>query len=659
MPLRSRASLLLAAVSAASVCTFSGGSASAAASGDLSGYLTYAGASHPGDNFFKQLASVHADGSGLKYWTPPHAAKPGFSEPVFDDPSYSPDGSRLAYLADYDLWVAQADGSSGHLVRLTATDGGLMGDLSWSPDGSYIYFTETLRTSTLYRIRPNGSGEEALLTFPVVNTGYSVAPNGNIAYADEGAIAQWNPSSGAVTRILAGENFAQPEFSPDGTRLLIMGVLQGPGQSGNPRQIYVVNVDGTGLRQLTTPEPIGHLQDFYNAPTWSPDGRYIAFSNGNGGDHGAIGLDEVATGTITYIAGTPTGDVSTIAWQSHAVPASGPVPAPAVDRIGGADRIETAIDASRFEFDAASATGSGSGLRKASCVVLSRMDTYADALSGSALAGQKSCPLLLTPTGSLDPRVLAEMHRVLAPGGTVYLLGGTSALSPSVAAAVRANDFLPTRLAGTDRYLTSLAVASAITKHPRNVFVATGEQFPDALGAGAAASSLGQSVVVLSAGSSLESPVRDYIAASYAGSAKVLTVGGSAAQAVGTQLPALQNVDDISGADRYATAAALFARFAADHHPALGVATGHDWPDALAGGAVAGANNGLLLLTDGASVPAVETAKLAPTIFGGVREIMAFGGSSVVQDSTLGAISRATDTTGWTWFVDRRTPALP
>ena len=656
MPLRSRASLLLAAISAASVCTFTAGTARATSSGDLSGYLTFAGASHPGDDFFAQLASVRADGSGFKYWTPPHAAKPGVSEHSFDDPSYSPDGSRIAYLADNDLWVAQADGSSGHLVRLTATDGGLMRGLSWSPDGSYIYFTESLRTSTIYRIRPNGSGEEALLTLPAANIPYSVAPNGNIAYMDDGAIAQWNPVTGTVTRILAGRDFGQPEFSPDGTKLLVTGPPQGPSQPGAPSQIFVVNVDGTGLRQLTSPEPAGQLADFYNGPTWSPDGRYIAFSNANGGTHGAIGLLEVATGTVTYLDGTPGGDVATIAWQSHAVPAAAPPPGPAIDRVGGADRVETAVDASRFEFTAAGAAGSG--LRSASCVVLSRMDTYADALAGSALAGQKSCPLLLTPTGSLDPRVLAEAHRVLAPGGTVYLLGGTSALSSSVESAVRAADFVPKRLAGADRYLTSLAVASAITSHPKNVFVATGEQFPDALGAGAAASSLGQSVVVLSTGNSLESPVKDYIAASHAGSAQVFAVGGAATQAVGSQLPTLQNVNYISGADRYATAADLFTKFAAAYHPAVGVATGHDWPDALAGGAVAGANNGLLLLTDGGTVPAVETSKLAPTIFGGVTEIVAFGGSSVVPDSALGTISKATGATGWTWYVDRRTPAL-
>ena len=83
------------------------------------------------------------------------------------------------------------------------------------------------------------------------------------------------------------------------------------------------------------------------------------------------------------------------------------VPTPrAADRIGGADRIDTAIDASRW-----SSAKTGTGGRQASVAVISRSDEFADALGGSALAAQKGGPLLLTTTNGLDPRVRDELKQ--------------------------------------------------------------------------------------------------------------------------------------------------------------------------------------------------------------------------------------------------------
>src|SRR4051794_24893409 len=119
-------------------------------------------------------------------------------------------------------------------------------------------------------------------------------------------------------------------------------------------------------------------------------------------------------------------------------------------------------------------------------MVLARDDGFADALAGGPLAAANNGCLLLTPTGALDARSLAEIQRALPSGGTVFLLGGEGALGPGVAAAVSNAGYNPVRLGGANRYETAVKVATDGLGSPSVAFIATGTNFPDALGAGPA-----------------------------------------------------------------------------------------------------------------------------------------------------------------------------
>ncbi|MGH3524396.1 MAG: cell wall-binding repeat-containing protein, partial [Mycobacterium sp.] len=146
-------------------------------------------------------------------------------------------------------------------------------------------------------------------------------------------------------------------------------------------------------------------------------------------------------------------------------------------RISGPTRIQTAIAASRDEFPS-------SGTAKA--VVLARSDAFPDALAGGPLAAKVGGPLLLTPPSGLDPATRAEIARVAPVGSTVYLLGSTAALQPTVDAAITALGDKPQRIFGSDRFATAAAIADQLGD-PTTVFEATGLDFPDALAAGPAA----------------------------------------------------------------------------------------------------------------------------------------------------------------------------
>jgi hypothetical protein len=277
-------------------------------------------------------------------------------------------------------------------------------------------------------------------------------------------------------------------------------------------------------------------------------------------------------------------------------------------------------------------------------VVLARSDTYPDALAGAPLAVAKQGPLLLTPPTTLVPAVLAEINRVLDPAGsrTVYLLGGTGALSTAVENAVEAAGWTTRRLAGASRFDTAVAIADAVGS-PEFIFLATGTNFPDAMGAGAAAGSYdvpgrdgGGGVVLLTSGRFMPEATRAYLLAHP--SSFVTAVGGQAAAAwEGSDL-------ELIGDNREETAELVaLASFGAAR--GAGVATGLQFPDAMAAGPLLAVNNYPLLLTSPTSLPGPTAVYLA-SFSGSVNAAYVFGGTAVVSSAVQAKIGT---TIGLSW----------
>jgi putative cell wall-binding protein len=309
-----------------------------------------------------------------------------------------------------------------------------------------------------------------------------------------------------------------------------------------------------------------------------------------------------------------------------------------VTRIQGADRIATAIDASQFLFGSATDPAAAAG-----AVVLARSDLFPDALAGVPLAAASLGPLLTTPPTGLDSQVATEIVRTLPKDRPVYLLGGTGALSQGVEDAVRALGYTNVvRLQGANRFLTALAIAQQVERvlapDPLPlVLIATGRNFPDALGAGAAAGAVG-GVVVLSDGETLPQPVLDYVAQKQQAGAFVATVGGPAAPSY----PAADQA--IVGADRYATAASVAGTFFVGPTGVgpltAGLATGTNFPDALSGGAFMGLVGGPMLLTQSTALNANAGAFLGrhrTTI----DFAFIFGGAGAVSNTVDGQVAAA------------------
>jgi hypothetical protein len=249
--------------------------------------------------------------------------------------------------------------------------------------------------------------------------------------------------------------------------------------------------------------------------------------------------------------------------------ASPPPRAVPVDRIYGSDAIGTAIAVSQAEFPQ-----SGS----AHAVVLARSDFFSDALAGGPLAAQEGGPLLTTPgatiSATLDPRVLAEIERVLPTGDTVYVLGGNLALSPQIDSSLQALGYVTQRIAGSDEFATAVDIAEQMG-NPTTIFEATGLSFADALSAVPAAIEE-HAAILLTNGSTQSLATYAYIL-QHLGDTRY-AIGGplAAAGADGGAMP-------VYGQDLYGTSAAVATTFFPDAS-VFGAATGLDFSDALAGG---------------------------------------------------------------------------
>ncbi|MFI6157936.1 TolB family protein [Kitasatospora sp. NPDC051170] len=181
-----------------------------------------------------------------------------------DRPDWSPDGATIAFdrtdsqTGAARLWTVAATGENPHeLGRLC--DGGTADcanederSPAYSPDGKQLAFSRSwgaldqtannqIQFSDLYLMRPDGTDVQRL-TF----------------------LTNDKPYSGSVSN---------PSWSPDGKHLTFEYRTSASGQPANSRAVYVVDANGTGLRQLT---PWGLRAG--DRTSWSPDGSQILFT---------------------------------------------------------------------------------------------------------------------------------------------------------------------------------------------------------------------------------------------------------------------------------------------------------------------------------------------------------------------------------------------
>ncbi|HBF3694060.1 TPA: S-layer protein SlpA [Clostridioides difficile] len=164
--------------------------------------------------------------------------------------------------------------------------------------------------------------------------------------------------------------------------------------------------------------------------------------------------------------------------------------------VAGEDRIETAIALSQKYYN----SDDENAIFRDSVdnVVLVGGNAIVDGLVASPLASEKKAPLLLTSKDKLDSSVKAEIKRVMNIKSTtgintskkVYLAGGVNSISKEVENELKDMGLKVTRLAGDDRYETSLKIADEVGLDNDKAFVVGGTGLADAMSIAPVASQL-------------------------------------------------------------------------------------------------------------------------------------------------------------------------
>lgn len=190
------------------------------------------GVDNPAGTTVGDLFSINPDGSGLQQLT-------AFgSSGGAQTPGWSSDGQSIVFSfvpsasGQAQIWEMNSDGSNQHL--LVNDPAGNDSQPSFSPDGSHVIFTRCEATCAIFRVQSDGTGLKAVTHF-----------NHNPDVLDFWAA-----------------------YSPDGSTIAFTSLTRG----GLICAIYLMDADGSDIRQLTPPEITAW------GPMWSPDGTKISFA---------------------------------------------------------------------------------------------------------------------------------------------------------------------------------------------------------------------------------------------------------------------------------------------------------------------------------------------------------------------------------------------
>src|SRR5688500_1290193 len=266
------------------------------------------------------------------------------------DPQVSPDGNWVAYVvstvdakadrSNSHIWMVNIDGSNNRQITFSSES---ENSPRWSPDGKYLSFTSSrpgkARGNQVWLLDRSGGEAFQLTEIKGRLQGHEWSPNAKrlaLVIGDPDPEAEPGPSpqpgASATPRVpkpividryrykqdgqgylLSGRHTyiylfdittkklerltkskwdeSSPAWSPDGTRIAFMSNHSDDPDRDPAAQLYVAEAKAESIEKQITPVTTraGRAR-----PEWSPDGKWIAFLEGEERKYGAYGMDRLA-----------------------------------------------------------------------------------------------------------------------------------------------------------------------------------------------------------------------------------------------------------------------------------------------------------------------------------------------------------------------------
>ena len=268
-----------------------------------------------------QLFAMAPDGTGQRRL----AILPGDAR----SPTFSPDGSRIAYSFgalddDRQIHVMSSDGTADRVL----TNEGSNIRPAWSPDGSRIAFSSTRDGGDfdLFVMDADGSNARRLTNDPAEDWAATWTPDGsaigfNSNRAGDYDLYRVGVDTIDVTQLTSGPaNDWEPAYSPDGSSIAFTS------DRGPDLGVWVAAADGSDVAPLDIGDGDGTM------PAWSPDAARIAFTSRRTGD-GEVFVVPASGGEPTNLTQNPAAEEGWVvpAWDpagtTIAYPSEGVLPA--------------------------------------------------------------------------------------------------------------------------------------------------------------------------------------------------------------------------------------------------------------------------------------------------------------------------------------------
>ena len=276
-------------------------------------------------------------------------------------------------------------------------------------------------------------------------------------------------------------------------------------------------------------------------------------------------------------------------------------------------------------------------------VVLVSGKTFPDALAGSVLAYKLKAPILMvdsTLSTSLEASDYITSH--LASDGSVYILGGTGIIGPEFKLAFQKKGYKVWQIGGQDQYETSSLIAEEEESSPGTpLVIASGGNFPDALSISSFASNKGWPIM-LTGKDILPSDVAHYIIKNQP--TKVYITGGVGVISKEVELDIKSLVDNVeiirlAGKDCYDTGNIISSNFSSNPSNVF-LASGTNFPDALAGSIVAAQTGSPIILIDSKSKTLNNATINYLKSLTSKPKITILGGTGVISDGIISLIEK-------------------